>query len=342
MRGAARVATLAGVPLRASRNAAGVSSYLRLGLVWGVSGVLVPSVALVLSGVLVPSVALGADGPLGAPSPVLRECLAASPAGRSGPWQRARTSQLAAYCDELARAWASLNADPGRARAAAERAEGLLPGRAAPLLLQGQAATREGKYEQAASLFRRAAERDPQALDDPRSLRDFARSVEEAEGHSKAADAYRRLSPLASALPGDERAQALIGAAIAVGARGPEALDESLALLRSALQEGPPSLQPALYAALALGLDRRGARAEATAMAERARRTGAIGWLDEAKRGGDEWVAARARLLEGADLSAATSLWQTFLRGPGGRGPWAAHARARLADLSHVAPAKKP
>ncbi|HEU4533304.1 MAG TPA: hypothetical protein VFS00_04270, partial [Polyangiaceae bacterium] len=71
-------------------------------------------------------------------------------------------------------------------------------------------------------------------------------------------------------------------------------------------------------------------------------RAGALGWLDEAKRGGDEWVAARARLLEGADLSAAAALWQTFLRGPGGRGPWAPHARARRAELAHAAPAKKP
>ncbi len=298
--------------------------------------------ALATLAALAPRPAAAGEGPAAAPSPALRECLAAPPPGRGGPWQRARASQLAAYCDELARAWASLGAEPGRARAAAERAEGLLPGRAAPLLLQGQAATREGKYEQAAALFRRAAERDPLALDDPRSLRDFGRALEEAEGHARSVDAYRRLAPLASALPSDERAQALAGAALALGARGPEGLDEALALVRSSLQEGPPSLQPALHAILALELDRRGARAEAALAAERARRAGALAWLDEAKRGGDEWVAVRARLLEATDLPAAASLWQAFLRGPGGRGPWAAHARARLADLAHPGPPKKP
>ncbi|HEU4405881.1 MAG TPA: hypothetical protein VFS43_11495 [Polyangiaceae bacterium] len=298
--------------------------------------------ALCFVAACLPGAARGAEGPAGAPSPVLRECLAAAPAGRAGPWQRARASQLAAYCDELARALASLDADPARARAAAERAEGLLPGRAAPLLLQGQAAAREGKYEQAVALFRRASERDAQALDDPRSLHDFARSLEEAEGHAKALHAYRRLAPLASALPGEERAQALVGAALAAGARGPEASDEALALVRSALQEGPPSLRPVLNAVLALSLDRRGARADAAQAAERARRAGALGWLDDARRGGDEWVAVRARLLEPADLPAAAALWQTFLRGPGGRGPWAAHARARLADLSPPSPPKKP
>jgi tetratricopeptide (TPR) repeat protein len=291
---------------------------------------------------LLPGVALGAEGPVGAPSPLLRECLAAAPAARAGPWQRARASQLTTYCDELARALASLDADPGRARAAAERAEALLPGRAAPLLLQGQAATREGKYEQAVGLFRRASERDAQALDDPRSLYDFARALEEAEGHLKALEAYRRLAPLTSSLAGEERAQALVGAALAAGARGPEANDEALALVRSALQEGPPSLRPVLHALLALSLDRRGARAEAAQAAERARRAGALGWLEEAKRGGDEWVAVRARLLEPADLSAAAGLWQAFLRGPGGRGPWAAHARGRLADLPTPSPPKKP
>lgn len=296
-------------------------------------------------GVLVaalPGLALGAEGPAGAPSPALRECLATGPAGGTGPWQRARASQLAAHCDELARGWASLGADPARARAAAERAEGLLPGRAAPLLLQGQVAAHEGKFEQAVALFRRASQRDAQALDDPRALRDFARSLEEAEGHRGALEAYRRLAPLASGLPGDERALALVGVALALGAQGPAALDESLALVGSSLQEGPPSLRPALDAVLALALDRRGARAASAQAAERARRAGALAWLDEARRGGDEWVAVRARLLEATDLSAAAALWQTFLRGPGGRGPWAAHARARLAALSHPSPPKKP
>jgi tetratricopeptide (TPR) repeat protein len=290
---------------------------------------------------LTPALAGGAEGPTGAPSPALRECLA-SPAGHEGPWQRARTSQLTAYCDELASAWASVEADPARARAAAERAEGLLPGRAAPLLLRGQAATREGKYEQAVGLFRRAVERDPRALDDPRSLRDFARAVEEAEGHVRAVGSYARLLPVASALPGDERAQALVDAALAFGARGPGALDESIARARAALQECPPSLRPALDGVLALALDRRGERAEAAALAERARRAGALAWLDGSGRGGDEWVAVRARLLEGADLSAAAAMWQVFLRGPGGRGPWAPHARARAADLSRPPSVKKP
>lgn len=311
-------ATLSAVPGRASRT------------------------ALCVLAASLPGAALGADGSGGAPSPILRECLAAAPASRAGPWQRARASQLTTYCDELARALASLDADPARARAAAERAEGLLPGRAAPLLLQGQASTREGKYEQAVALFRRAAERDALALDDPRSLYDFARALEEAEGQRKALETYRRLAPLASSLPGEERAQALVGAALASSARGPESVDESLALVRSALQEGPPSLRPVLQAVLALSLDRRGARAEATQAAERARRAGALGWLEDAKRGGDEWVAVRARLLEAADLSAAATLWQAFLRGPGGRGPWAAHARARLADLPTSSPPKKP
>ncbi len=127
-------------------------------------------------------------------------------------------------------------------------------------------------------------------------------------------------------------------AAAASGSRSRAAeprLDEAIAYLREARQRPPTQLAGDVLLSLALALDRAGVRDEADAVLIEAERTGAklgSGTLDYLVGGADR-AARDARAAEGGERAAAVKAWEGYLAGPGGKGPWAGAARARLDAL---------
>jgi tetratricopeptide (TPR) repeat protein len=263
--------------------------------------------------------------------------------GKPSIWDRARAPQVGRYCDLLAQAEARLALEPTRAEQAAKEADAALPGQAAPLVLRARAAFALARYAEAAALFRQARSLDPHAAEEPRALWALARSLRQTSDDRAAVAAFRALVPRANGLgSAEDRASALVHAGLAILAEGPAAVDEAVAVLRVASSPEAPSSRPLAQAALALALDRRGARAEAVAAASAATRAGALlslerpagrqslGVMAGIRR--DDALAIAARLKEASDAPGAISAWESFIASGGG-GPWVEHARARVAEL---------
>lgn len=265
-------------------------------------------------------------------------------------WERAKEPNLGRYCELLASGTTKL-VEPVSASLVqqvpdiADEADRLVPGRASASVLKGRALLRLGRAEEALVAFREAKRRDDRALDDPVALLAWARASARTGRLADAVQAYRAALPRTSALAAAERAAASFEAGIAVMAEGPASIDDAIAMLRQARRDAQDTMQVAAVSALALALDRAGQREEARAvLAERAHAdvkalrgdtkvTEAL--LDAGVR--HEVDALVAIALEGDP--GAKDAWRAFLDGPGGKGPWATHARDRLGN----APApKKP
>jgi tetratricopeptide (TPR) repeat protein len=281
----------------------------------------------------------------------------------SGPsiWEKARVPNLPRYCDLMARAHAQLATSPDAARESAALADKALPGRAAPAVVLARAALALGGLEDAAKEFARARSIDPRSVEDPATMHDLARVLVKTQKASKREDAlavYRALVPRIDLLGStDRRVSVLLEAAHAsmavatatttasseapgspvtlAGADARPKLDEAVAYLREARQRPPTQLAGDVLLSLVLVLDRSGDRAQADAALSDAHRTGA-----RVRSGSLEYLAApedklalEALALEGSDKAQAMKSWETFLAGPGGRGPWAGAARARLDTL---------
>jgi SWI/SNF-related matrix-associated actin-dependent regulator 1 of chromatin subfamily A len=263
---------------------------------------------------------------------------------RVSAWDRARAPHLGRYCDFLAQAEVRLPQEPARAEQAAAAAEALVAGQAAPLVLRGRAALVRGDAEAARRLLDRALALDGAALRDPRALQAHAEALRDTGETGRAIEAYRGLLPRIDAIPGEEaRTRARLDAALALMLEGPGGLEVAQTVLKDAAERGAPALRAVAVAALALALDRAGAQAQAQAAASEARRAGAaaalaatpapLGWPVEA-------LAVQARLREVTEPGAAAASWEAYLA-RASRGPWAAHARARLAEAQKRAPGRK-
>ena len=264
------------------------------------------------------------------------------PGGRAtNAWERAKSPELRRYCDLVASASSKLAGTSAMAQAAldaAHEADTVLPGRAAPLVLEGRALAALGKLDASLEALRAGRERDPGALDDPLALRTWARVLARSGHGAEAAEAYRALLPRSSALSAAERAAASIEAGLVAMARGPAGLDEAAAALREGLREAQDEA-PIGVLALALALDRRGDADEAHALqAEHAHGDPRV--VLEGLRAKDVLAVAPGEAsalvaigLEGTDPAAARDAWQKYVdQAP--NGPWAAHARAHVAALS--------
>ncbi len=263
---------------------------------------------------------------------------------RVSAWDRARAPHLVRYCDFLAHAEVRLLREPARAEQAATAAGALLPEQAAPLVLRARAALYQGKAAGALPLFDQALALDPAALRDPRAQLDQAAALRDAGETRRAIEAYRGLLPRIDVIPGEEvQTRARLDAALALMLGGPGNLEAAQAVLQDAARRGSPALRAVAQATLALALDRSGARAQASAAAAEAHRAGALsaltatpsplGWPVEA-------LAVLARLREVADPSTAPAAWESYLA-RAAQGPWAAHARARLAETRKTPPRKR-
>ncbi|MRG94328.1 tetratricopeptide repeat protein [Polyangium spumosum] len=279
-----------------------------------------------------------------------RECASTVRRGlsrRPTVWELARAPELGRYCDLVGRAKALLVSDPAAAKSAAEGAEKVMPGFAAPRVLLARAHLALGKLDDAAREFELARGKDPRSVEDPPTMHDLAEVLRRTGKLDDALVVYRALVPRIDLLgSADRRVAVLLEAAhvsMAVAAsratpapaEAPSAeakrspLDEAAAYLREARQRPPSALSGDVLLSLVLVLDRNGERVQADAALADARASGV-----RLRAGGPSYLAAaedkaclEALAAEGA---AAVKLWESYLAGPGGKTPWAAAARARL------------
>lgn len=267
-------------------------------------------------------------------------------------WERAKEPQLRRYCDLLASGTSKLVGAGTLAKDVlkiAEEADKLLPGRAAPKILEGRAHLRLGKPTEALAALTEAKKRDDRALDDPVALLAWARANARAGKLDEATSAYRAALPRTSALTAQDRSAASFEAGMSVMAQGTKGVDDAVAMLRQARRDAQDAMQLAAVVALALALDRGGQKEEARAiLAERVRSTdggGAKAMLGDARvvaaltdaGVAHEREAMVGMALEGVDGAASKEAWHKYLEGQGGKGPWAEHARSHESS----APPKK-
>lgn len=269
----------------------------------------------------------------------------ASPKGPS-VWAIAREPALRPYCDLVAKAHALLTTDPSGSEKAAEDAENVLPGHAAPALVRARAALALGRLEDAERQFAAAAKLDPRGLEEPATLHDYARVLKRRGRTADALAVYRRLVPRASLLANPDREVAVLleAAHVAMAAPAPAGsegassiagLDEAAAYLREARARPATQYKGDVSWSLALVVDRTGQKENADALVSEARRSGARlhpAGIDYVASDGD--LDALAALAKETDEPAnAAAHWAAFLAGPGGKGPWAKAASRRLEAL---------
>jgi hypothetical protein len=115
-------------------------------------------------------------------------------------------------------------------------------------------------------------------------------------------------------------------------------LDEATAYLREARQRPPTQLVGDVLLSLVLVLDRSGDKAHADAALGDAAETGARPRAFDYLASEEDKLALEALALERSAPAGAIEKWQAFLGGAGGKGPWAASARARLEGLQRGGP----
>jgi tetratricopeptide (TPR) repeat protein len=253
----------------------------------------------------------------------------------SNVWDTARDPELGRYCDFLARGFAQLAFAPKAALESADAAEHCSPGRAAPAVLRGRALANLKAFDRAAVELEHARGIDSRSLEEPLTLRDWARALAHTGRAAEALAAYRSLGPRLSLLPSpEERARIFVeGAELALSLDGP-AIDDALAFLGEARQLGVRELGFRIGSELALAMDRKGRQEEAAALAGELARDAHKG--SAVRPGADdaaEAQAAWALVLERIDARQARAMWERYLASVGEASPWAAHARTHLERL---------
>jgi tetratricopeptide (TPR) repeat protein len=287
------------------------------------------------------------QGAFGAARPA--ECGVQEGFRAANKWERAKEPNLQTYCTLLASGTAKLVNGGALAKdvpAIADEADKLLPGRAAPSVLKGRALLKLGKATDALAALKEARTRDDRALDDPVALLAWARANARTGHFEEAAQAYRAALPRTSALSTPERSAASFEAGMIVMAQGPKAIDDAVAMLRQARREAQDSMQVASVVGLALALDRSGQKEEARAVLAERVRSDAKAILSDPRIAealadagvANEGDALVATALEVTDAAAARDTWRRYVDGPGGKGPWADHARAHEGAASGRGP----
>ncbi len=246
-------------------------------------------------------------------------------------WDAAREPNLDRYCDLLARGFSQLPFSPEAARDTADAADKASPGHASPWVLRGRAYAASKAWDKAAGAFEHARGLDVRSLDDPITMRDWARSLARTDRPREALTVYRTLAPRLSLLASaDERARTFVEAAELAFTLGAPALDDAVAFLGEAKQLGVRDLDWRIGSELALAFDRRGTQDQATGLvSELAQRFGKASKSTLADAGAEE-LAASALVLEAIEPRLAIDLWTRYLAAVGERSPWTEHARQRL------------
>lgn len=264
------------------------------------------------------------------------------PGGRAGNvWERAKSPELRRYCNLVASAASKLagtSAMAEQALASAQEADHVLPGHAAPRVLQGRALEALGKLDEALAALEDGRSREPGALDDPLAMLAWARALARTGKRDRAAEAYRALLPRASSLSALERSSAAIEAGLVSMARGPAGIDEAAAALREGVREAQDERRVVGVLALALALDRRGDADESRALLTERAHGDPRAPLATAQAKGllavapGEAQALVGLALEPTDAAGARDAWQAYVEAAP-QGPWVAQARAHLSGL---------
>ena len=272
------------------------------------------------------------------------ECMAAGRAGRSrgaSIWRAAQVPNLARYCRQMGRAQARIESDAAGAQAAAQAADELIAGRAAPKVVLARVALQKGQVADALALFDAALKLDPRSVEQPLAMHDLARARQRSGQLSEALDTYRVLVPRASLLPDRmRRARVLLEAAhvaMAVAASDVEGrsrhLEEALAFLREAARDPHQPLRLDVALSLVLALDRAGRQTQADATL--AEQDGVAGWAQRPQAdylvSADEMLLLRGLALEASQAALAQQYYQEYLASPSGQGPFADAVKRRLA-----------
>jgi tetratricopeptide (TPR) repeat protein len=256
-------------------------------------------------------------------------------------WEQAKSPELRRYCDLLASALSKLAGTTIMAETALEEARianAVLPGHAAPRILEGRALASLAKLGEALAALADAKAIDAHALDDAGSLLAWARVLARTGHPDKAWSAYRTLLPGALALSSADRASAAIEAGLVAMALGPNGIDDAVAALRDGVRLAQDDAEAVAVLGLVLALDRRGDLDEARALlADRVhgdpRSALATGRAKELLAVAQtERPALAAIALEVADVAGARVAWQEYLSAAPD-GPWEGGVRARLAKL---------
>jgi tetratricopeptide (TPR) repeat protein len=234
----------------------------------------------------------------------------------------------------LATGFAQLPFSPDKAIEIADRADRASPGRAGPWVLRGRAHASKKGWEEARAAFERARSIDAQSLEDPLTMREWARALARVGRAKEALAVYRTLGPRLSAIVApDERARTFLEAAELGFALGPEGLDDAIAFLGEAKQLAGRELEWRVGAELALALDRKGAKDEALGLVtDLARRFRKDARPASAAENAEE-QAATALVLETIDARRALEAWDKYIAAVGERAPFGDHAQKRAAAL---------
>jgi tetratricopeptide (TPR) repeat protein len=300
---------------------------------------------LLLAATMIRVLALGQPAAAGWTSGRPPECALESGSGTANVWERAKSPELRRYCDLVASAASKLAGTAvmtEAALAAAREADTVLPGHAAPKVLEGRALAALGKVDEALAALREGKARDRWGLDDPLALLAWGRVLARSGRNAEALEAYRALLPRTATLSTAERASAAVEGGLVAMASGPSGLDDAVAALREALREGQDDALSVAVLALALALDRRGDAGAAKALlADRAH--GDPRTALESARAKEilatapaETAALWALALESSDVPGARDGWQQYLAAvaPAASRPWEGHARAHLSALA--------
>ncbi len=275
------------------------------------------------------------------------ECSVELGGAAANVWERAKSPELRHYCDLVASAASKLAGTAFMAEAAldaAREAETVLPGHAAPKVLEGRALAALGQTDLALAALREGKARDRAGLDNPLALLAWGRVLARTGDGAGAVEAYRALLPRTESLSSAERASAAVEAGLVAMASGPAGLDDAVAALREGVREAQDDTFSVAVLALGLALDRRGEGTAARALlvdrgrgdprealaTPRAKETLAVA--------PSEAAALAAFALEASDPADARAAWDRYLAVlaalPAGRPrPWEPHARAHLAAL---------
>jgi len=248
-------------------------------------------------------------------------------------WDAARDPERGRYCDLLARGFAQLAFSPKLALETADAADRCSPGHAAPAVLRGRAFAAVKAFDRAGIEMERARSIDSRSLEEPLTLRDWARTLARTGRTADALAAYRSLGPRLSLLPSlEERAKIFLEAAELALSLDANAIDDALAFLGEARQLGVRELRFRIGSELALAMDRKGRTEEAMALAAEMSRD-VHKFARPSADDGPESVAAAALVLERTDLRQALLLWDQYVKAVGEGAPWIAHAERRMERL---------
>jgi tetratricopeptide (TPR) repeat protein len=270
------------------------------------------------------------------------ECGALDGGKAANVWERAKAPELRAYCDLLASGaskLAGLQGSPRDVLQIADDADKKFPGKLAPSVLRGRAYERLRKYDDAFSTLAAVRTKDSSALEDAPALLAFARAAVRTSHPKESFDAYSALLPRAVALPASDRGPAYVEAGFVAMARGPNGIDEAVAIFRQARKDAQDSAQTIAWLGLALALDRAGSRDEARAVLGERAKPDVKGALADSKTRDVlapafalESDAMLALALEATDVPGAHEAYKRYIDASGPTGTWT--EQAKTADAS--------